>query len=91
MSMERALVKDEGRSVFITCPKPAGAPEPAIFFSHNGSRLETDNNPRLNVISSDALQIEDLELSDSGKYWCTAANANGAVVSPTTTITVESE
>ena len=91
MSMERRLVKDEGRNVFITCPKPAGAPEPAIYFSHNGSRIETENNSRFNIISSDALQIEDLELTDSGSYWCTAANAHGEVTSPVTTINVESE
>lgn len=80
-----------GDQMVISCPKPAGAPEPVVYFTHNDTRIDTEQSPHLTILSSDGLSAKNLSFEDSGRYWCTAANINGEVNSPVTTVTVECE
>ena len=80
-----------GDQMVISCPKPAGEPEPVIYFTHNGTKIDTEEQPQYVILSSDGLSAKNLTFAESGRYWCTAANINGEVNSPVTTVTVERE
>ena len=80
-----------GDQMVISCPKPAGKPEPVVYFNHNDTKIDTEENGRFVILSSDGLSAKNLTFEDSGRYWCTAANVNGEVDSPVTTVSVERE
>ncbi|UYV79721.1 ROBO1 [Cordylochernes scorpioides] len=53
-----------------------GNPTPVVRWYFNSATLAT-NNPRLVVLDSGTLQIDDLQLSDSGIYTCIAYSKSG--------------
>ncbi|XP_063695354.1 fibroblast growth factor receptor 2-like [Bolinopsis microptera] len=89
-STNKTLMRPLGDQMVISCPKPSGAPEPVVYFTHNGTKIDSEKNPRFVILSSDGLSGKNLTFEDSGRYWCTAANINGEVISPITTVSVES-
>uniref|UniRef100_T1JDC0 Roundabout n=1 Tax=Strigamia maritima TaxID=126957 RepID=T1JDC0_STRMM len=54
----------------------SGNPTPMISWSMNGDPIN-GNDPRITVLDSGTLQIDDLQLSDSGLYTCTASSESG--------------
>ncbi|XP_073999543.1 roundabout homolog 2-like isoform X2 [Rhodnius prolixus] len=59
-----------------TLPCQAGGdPPPKVRWSKNGILLQM--NSRINVFNNGTLQIDDLELSDSGLYTCTGVSESG--------------
>lgn len=65
-----------------------GAPIPTVQWLFNSTPLPT-SNPRLTVLPSGTLQINDLQMLDSGMYTCTASSESGET-SWTASLTVES-
>ncbi|XP_050436214.1 roundabout homolog 2-like isoform X2 [Adelges cooleyi] len=54
----------------------SGIPLPTIKWYRNGNYLSPDD-PRVTITSSGTLQIDELEVSDSGLYTCTASSESG--------------
>ncbi|GFG28560.1 hypothetical protein Cfor_11692, partial [Coptotermes formosanus] len=53
-----------------------GTPQPRIRWYKNGSPL-ISQGPRIKVLDSGTLHIDDLQLTDSGLYTCTASSESG--------------
>lgn len=64
------------KSVAMLPCQASGTPSPAVRWSINGQPLQT-NNPRLTLLDSGTLQIDDLQPSDSGLFTCTASSESG--------------
>ncbi|XP_025199330.1 roundabout homolog 2-like [Melanaphis sacchari] len=54
----------------------SGIPLPTIKWYRNGNYL-SPGDPRVTITSSGTLQIDELEVSDSGLYTCTASSESG--------------
>ncbi|KAH9522455.1 Roundabout 1, partial [Dermatophagoides farinae] len=73
-----------------------GAPQPSLKWFFNNSPLPVNTVARFNILDTGTLQIDDLQLSDSGEYKCLAYSENGeaswsarlTVVSPHSTNTM---
>ncbi|XP_064470549.1 protein sax-3-like isoform X2 [Ornithodoros turicata] len=65
-----------------------GTPPPTVQWMFNSAPLHT-SNPRFTVLPSGTLQINDLQILDSGMYTCTASSESGET-SWTASLTVES-
>lgn len=67
----------------------SGTPQPTVRWLYNSAPLHTENRPRFTVLQSGALQIQDLQIPDTGAYTCTASSESGET-SWTASLTVES-
>ncbi|XP_050537160.1 roundabout homolog 2 isoform X2 [Daktulosphaira vitifoliae] len=54
----------------------SGIPLPTVKWYRNGNHL-SPGDPRVTITSSGTLQIDELEVSDSGLYTCTASSESG--------------
>ncbi|XP_039284041.1 roundabout homolog 2 [Nilaparvata lugens] len=54
-----------------------GTPHPIIKWYKDSQPLDSTVNPRVNILTSGTLQINDLQLVDSGLYTCTASSESG--------------
>ncbi|XP_049524974.1 roundabout homolog 1-like [Dermacentor silvarum] len=67
----------------------AGTPTPSVQWLYNGSPLSFEDRPRFTQLESGILQIQDLQLVDSGAYTCKASSESGET-SWTASLTVDS-
>uniref|UniRef100_A0AAV2KYV0 Ig-like domain-containing protein n=1 Tax=Knipowitschia caucasica TaxID=637954 RepID=A0AAV2KYV0_KNICA len=65
-------------SVIIPCTA-SGVPEPTIHWSRDGTRLSHEGQG-YSLLPTGPIEIESVELSDAGRYKCTAQNAAGSTV-----------
>ncbi|KAG1651101.1 Roundabout 2 [Nymphon striatum] len=61
--------------VLLPC-QASGTPTPTIKWSYNSQPIRS-HNPRMLLLDSGTLQIDDLQYSDSGVYTCTASSESG--------------
>ncbi|KAL1128888.1 hypothetical protein AAG570_013422 [Ranatra chinensis] len=54
-----------------------GSPQPRIKWYKNGSPLGGHTNHRVTIMTNGTLQIDELQLSDTGLYTCTASSESG--------------
>nr|XP_054926797.1 protein sax-3-like isoform X2 [Dermacentor andersoni] len=54
-----------------------GTPTPSVQWLYNGSPLSFEDRPRFTQLESGMLQIQDLQLLDSGAYTCKASSESG--------------
>ncbi|XP_050034079.2 protein sax-3-like isoform X1 [Dermacentor andersoni] len=66
-----------------------GTPTPSVQWLYNGSPLSFEDRPRFTQLESGMLQIQDLQLMDSGAYTCKASSESGDT-SWTASLTVDS-
>lgn len=83
--MEAPTISNEGFNLVVTAfvgttavlpCDAAGVPEPTISWFFGGNQLQ-GNNQRVTHLRMGALQIEDVQLTDSGFYQCSASNILG--------------
>nr|XP_037279955.1 LOW QUALITY PROTEIN: roundabout homolog 1-like [Rhipicephalus microplus] len=67
----------------------AGTPKPVVQWLYNGSPLNSEDRPRFTLLESGMLQIQDLQMPDSGAYTCKASSESGET-SWTASLTVDS-
>ncbi|XP_077483594.1 roundabout homolog 2-like isoform X6 [Amblyomma americanum] len=67
----------------------AGTPKPTVQWLYNASPLNVGGRPRFTLLESGTLQIQDLQMMDSGAYTCKASSESGET-SWTASLTVES-
>ncbi|XP_075749893.1 protein sax-3-like isoform X1 [Rhipicephalus microplus] len=66
-----------------------GTPKPVVQWLYNGSPLNAEDRPRFTLLESGMLQIQDLQMPDSGAYTCKASSESGET-SWTASLTVDS-
>ncbi|CAF0852080.1 unnamed protein product [Adineta ricciae] len=65
-----------GSMLLLNCLADAW-PEPVLKWSRNGSTLEGIDGVRLQILFNNSLKIDPVELSDTGRYTCSAENTLG--------------
>uniref|UniRef100_A0A3Q2ZNE1 Neural cell adhesion molecule L1.1-like n=1 Tax=Kryptolebias marmoratus TaxID=37003 RepID=A0A3Q2ZNE1_KRYMA len=79
LKVPQDLMYTPGETVRLDC-LAKGNPEPIITWSINGQRLENvDDDPRRTVTSS-ALILRDVEVTDTAVYQCEATNKHGSIL-----------
>ncbi|KAH7952128.1 hypothetical protein HPB52_019063 [Rhipicephalus sanguineus] len=66
-----------------------GTPKPTVQWLYNGAPLRIEERPRYTLLQSGTLQIQDLQMLDSGAYTCKASSESGET-SWTASLTIES-
>ncbi|XP_037517477.1 protein sax-3-like [Rhipicephalus sanguineus] len=66
-----------------------GTPKPTVQWLYNGAPLRIEERPRYTLVQSGTLQIQDLQMLDSGAYTCKASSESGET-SWTASLTIES-
>lgn len=69
-----SIITVKGMSIIITCPV-AGAPYPVVKWSKANSSFVID--PRIYVTFDSHFRMNNVRVSDSGRYTCTATNKVG--------------
>jgi hypothetical protein len=72
---QHVLNLTEGNIAVIPCELPTGNPSPKAIFFLDHHRIEIEpNSDRYKILPSGNLHIIDVQLSDAGKYHCSAKN-----------------
>ncbi|KAL1417407.1 hypothetical protein MTO96_026863 [Rhipicephalus appendiculatus] len=66
-----------------------GTPKPTVQWLYNGAPLRIDERPRYTLLETGTLQIQDLQMLDSGAYTCKASSESGET-SWTASLSIES-
>ncbi|XP_075749789.1 protein sax-3-like isoform X2 [Rhipicephalus microplus] len=66
-----------------------GTPKPTVQWLYNGAPIRIDERPRYTLLESGTLQIQDLQMLDSGAYTCKASSESGET-SWTASLSIES-
>ncbi|ETE56194.1 hypothetical protein L345_18095, partial [Ophiophagus hannah] len=66
-----------GESVTLECGVSGHPPPHVVWMLSSG--LPLPQNPRFNITSSGGLYIQNVTLSDEGKYSCKASNREGSI------------
>ena len=69
-----SILKSMGTNIMLPC-NVAGRPRPEIYWLDPNNRIIGNDDPRLTVLPSGTLSINDLKWVDMGSYTCIARNA----------------
>ncbi|XP_055853853.1 roundabout homolog 3-like [Episyrphus balteatus] len=98
-TLQIALLKDDFRSepsdsialvggpVVMNCTPPRGIPEPSVLWYKDGKLLDLSGK-RLSMVEGGSLMISEVQVSDAGKYECSAQSMAGRKNAPPATLKV---
>ncbi|XP_065216561.1 roundabout homolog 2 isoform X2 [Planococcus citri] len=77
-----------GETAMLECGPPKGQPEPTVYWTRNGQKLDTEVSKKHRIVDGGNLLITDVKKEDEGEYQCVVQNMIGSRHSAVAQLTV---